>query len=238
MVMRKESALLSVLVALGLTAGAGAATPEPEVIVAAKAGDVAAVRALVERKADVNARETDGTTALHWAVRVESQPTVDVLVKAGADVNAVNRYGVTPLAVAAKAGRAAVLEALLKAGARIKEAEAGLPEGQTLLMHAARVGDVASLRVLLAAGTAIDARETRTGTTALVWAAADDRAAAVRLLAEAGADLNVVSKVTAYPHTKSGVGLTGLEEGVRTWDRRCSPAGDGQLQCLRRGKAR
>ena len=47
-----------------------------------------------------------------------------------------------------------------------------------------------------------------------MWAAIDDRADAVRALAEAGADLNVVSKVTAYPHTPPGVAVTGLEEGV------------------------
>jgi ankyrin repeat protein len=214
MMMRLESALLPVLMTVVLTAGAGAAVPEPEVVVAVKTGDVSSVRALVQRKADVNARETDGTTALHWAVRVAAQPTVDILIKAGADVNAVNRYGVTPLAVAAKAGNAAMLETLLTSGARVKDAEAGLPEGQTLLMHAARVGDVAALRLLLAAGSVVDARETRTGTTAIMWAATEDRAAAVRLLAEAGATLDVVSKVTAYPHTQNGVGLTGIEEGV------------------------
>ena len=36
----------------------------------------------------------------------------------------------------------------------------------------------------------------------------------MRVLAEAGADLNVLSKITAYPHTQDGVLLTGLEEGV------------------------
>jgi ankyrin repeat protein len=216
MTMRLQSALLPLLMTVTLSAGAGAgaAAPEPEVVVAAKAGDTAAVRALVRRKADVNAREADGTTALHWAVRIGAQPTVDLLLEAGADVNAVNRYGVTPLSVAAQAGNAVMLETLLRSGARLRDAEARLPEGQTLLMHAARVGDVAAVAVLLAAGSAVDARETRTGTTAIMWAATADRAAVVRQLAEAGATLDVVSKITDYPHTQNGVGLTGIEEGV------------------------
>jgi ankyrin repeat protein len=81
-------------------------------------------------------------------------------------------------------------------------------------MHAAQVGDVSAVKLLLGAGVPIDARETRTGTTALIWAATANRADAVRALAEAGAQMNVVSKVTAYPHTQNGVGLNGLEEGV------------------------
>jgi ankyrin repeat protein len=81
-------------------------------------------------------------------------------------------------------------------------------------MHAARVGDAESLRLLVRAGADLDARESRTGTTALMWAATSDRAGAVRLLAEAGADLNILSKVTAYPHTQNGVLLTGKEDGV------------------------
>jgi ankyrin repeat protein len=211
---RLESVIVAAVIMFGLGAVARAATPEPGVVVAAKAGDTTAVRALIAQKADVNARGTDGTTALHWAVRLGSQPTVDVLIGAGANVNAVNRYGVTPLAVAAKAGHAALIDSLLTAGAEIQAAEAGLPEGQTLLMHAARVGSVGALKALLGAGASINARETRTGTTATIWAATENRVDAVRVLAAAGADLDVVSKVTAYPHTKNGVGLSDIEEGV------------------------
>jgi ankyrin repeat protein len=189
-------------------------TLEPEIVVAAKAGDARAVRALVQRNVNVNAREPDGSTALHWAVRVSSREIVGALINAGADVNAINRYGVSPLAVAAESGQTAMIATLLKAGADIKAADAGLPDGQTLLMHVARVGDVTALRTLLGAGVPINVRETRTGTTALMWAAIADRADAVRVLAAAGADMNVVSKVTAYPHTQNGVGLNGLEEGV------------------------
>jgi ankyrin repeat protein len=126
----------------------------------------------------------------------------------------VNRYGVTPLSLAADNGDAAMMQTLLKAGAAIKTADAALPDGQTLLMRAARTGHVDAVKVLIAAGDDVNARERRTGTTASIWAATYNRGAVIQVLAEAGADLNVTSALTAYPHTQNGVLLTGLEEGV------------------------
>jgi ankyrin repeat protein len=81
-------------------------------------------------------------------------------------------------------------------------------------MLAANTGSVDAVKRLVAAGSDVNARETRTGTTALVWAASSNRADAVRVLVESGADLNVQSKVTQYPHTQNGVLLAGVEEGV------------------------
>ena len=69
------------------------------------------------RKANVNATEADGTTALHWAARADDQAAVDLLLRAGANVNAVNRYGVNALVLAAENGNASMAEALLAAGA-------------------------------------------------------------------------------------------------------------------------
>ena len=153
------------------------------------------------------------TTPLHQAVVSGDGAAVQRLIRSGADVNVANRYGVTPLLLAAQRGRGDLIDTLLKAGANVKRAEARLPEGQTLLMHAARTGDIASLKALITAGSNVNARETRTGTTAAIWAATGNRGDAVRVLAEAGADLNVLSKVTSYPHTQNGVLLSGLEEG-------------------------
>ena len=152
-------------------------------------------------------------TPLHQAVVAGDGAAVQRLIRSGADVNVANRYGVTPLLLAAQRGRGDLIDALLKAGASVTRAEARLPEGQTLVMHAARAGDISSLKALIAAGSNVNARETRTGTTAAIWAATGNRADAVRVLAEADADLNVLSKVTSYPHTQNGVLLSGLEEG-------------------------
>jgi ankyrin repeat protein len=197
-----------------LAAPAHAWTSVPELIAAARTGNASAVRALIDRRADVNAAEKDGTTALHWAARAGDLPTSQLLIRSGARVNASNRYGVTPLSLAAKNGHSEVIELLLQSGASIKTAEATLPEGQTLVMLAASTGNVSAVKRLVTAGSDVNARETRTGTTALVWAASSNRADAVRALAEAGADLDIQSKVTKYPHTQNGVLLAGVEEGV------------------------
>lgn len=197
-----------------LAVAADAAGAEPALLRAVKVRDHQAVRTLLQQGQDARAASPDGTTALHWAARSGDRASADLLIRAGADVNARNRYGVTPLALAVRADSEEVVRSLLASGARVRTADEGLPERQTLLMHAARTGNLATLRALIGAGADVNAREERTGTTAAIWAAVANRGEAVRLLAEAGADLNVASRLTSYPHTANGVGLSGLEDGV------------------------
>ena len=170
------------LLLLAIAVPARGAGPEPELVSAVKAGKVATVRSLVERKADVNATEVDGTSALHWAVRAGDVASTQLLIGAGARVDAANRYGVTPLSLAARNGRGDLIDLLLKSRASVKTAEATLPEGQTLVMLAARTGSVDAVKRLVAAGSDVNARETRTGTTAVVWAASSNRAEVIRAL--------------------------------------------------------
>src|SRR5678816_2113462 len=66
-----------------------------------------AVRTLLQQKADVNAAQVDGMTALHWAARQNDSDTVQMLLKAGAKADSVTRYGVTPIYLAAVNGSAA-----------------------------------------------------------------------------------------------------------------------------------
>ena len=56
-------------------------------------GDKAAVRALLEQRADVNVPQADGATALHWATFRGNKELVDLLIRAGADVKAASREG-------------------------------------------------------------------------------------------------------------------------------------------------
>ncbi len=85
-------------------------TDGPSLVDAAKNADKAAVRALVQKKVDVNAAEPDGTTALHWASYRDDLETVDLLIRAGAKVNAATDLGVTPLWTASQNGSAAMVE--------------------------------------------------------------------------------------------------------------------------------
>jgi uncharacterized protein len=183
------------LLALGLAVAASAAERAP-VADAAERRDKALVSTLLEAKADVNAAQIDGTTALHWAAYNDDPEMATLLVRAGANVNAVNRYGVPPLSVACGTGSAGVVKMLLSAGA---DANATLKGGETVLMVAARSGNLEAVKALLTRGARHDARERR-GQTALMWAAAEGHAAVVRALIEAGADVSATldSGFTAF----------------------------------------
>ena len=157
---------------------------------AIKAGDKGAVASFIQKKADVNAADADGTTPLQWAVRQsftkDDTEIADQLIHAGADVKAANRYGVTALYLACLNGNSAMIEKLLKAGA---DANSTTTEGETALMTVARSGNVEAAKVLLAHGAALETRENWHQQTALMWATAENHPDMVRELIAHGADV-------------------------------------------------
>jgi uncharacterized protein len=161
-----------------------------EVADAAMRADKAAVRTLIQQKADVNVPQPDGATALHWAAYRGDKELVDMLIKAGATVKAANREGATALWLASINGDAAIIASLLDAGA---DANEHLPLGRTPLMAAARTGRVDALKVLVDHGADPNAKETLRGTTALMWAADEAHPEAIQFLIEHGADKNARS---------------------------------------------
>jgi uncharacterized protein len=147
--------------------------------------DVTALRALLQKKTDVNAAQVDGSTALHWAVYHDNLQAADLLIAAGANVKAVTREGVTPLAMATLYGSVPMVERLLKAGADAKELG---PNGETMLMFAARNGNPRLVQLFIAAGVEVNAAEKLRKTTALMWAAEQRHPEAVQALLKAGAN--------------------------------------------------
>ena len=161
--------------------------------------DKQAVQALLAKKADVNAAQADGATALHWAAYADDAETTALLIRAGATVNIKNHYGVSPFAVAAKNGNANILGQLMKAGADPNDELNNINSGETPLMHAARAGKADAVRMLLLAGARVNARENWNGQTALHWAAAEGHGEVVAALIEGGADIRQRSNAGSSP---------------------------------------
>lgn len=173
-------------------------------ISAAKQGDAAAVRTLLEAGGDAGAAEPDGSTALLWAVHGDSYETAQLLLDAGADPNGANDLGATPLWAAGQNGSARMTDLLLAAGA---DANLALLAGETPVMVAARAGAADVVDRLAGAGADLDGRGTR-GQTALMWAAAQGHPAVVETLIAHGADLHARSDVWsqwmgAPPHSRN-----------------------------------
>ena len=81
--------------------------------------DPAYLHALIERGADVNARDVDGRTVLMLAAASEFMlvDVVKALIGSGADVNARMRSGETALSFAKLRGETAIVDLLVKSGA-------------------------------------------------------------------------------------------------------------------------
>ena len=159
---------------------------------AAERGDVAAVRALLARAADVGAAQGDGMTALHWAAQHGDAELASLLLTAGAGVRATTRLGAyTPLHLASAGGSTAAIKTLAAAGADVS---ARTTTGTTPLMLAAASGAADAVTALLELSADANAADAANGETALMFAAALDRADAVRALVQRGADTTIASR--------------------------------------------
>ena len=204
--------------------GALAAAPAAPVADAAQAGDLAAVRRLLQAGGDVNAALGDGTTALHHAAVRGDAEMVGVLLYAGANVRATTRLGgYTPLHLASQRGHEAVIERLVKAGASPNLATA---TGATPLMLAAASGHVAAVKQLVAQKADLNTREQANEQTALMFAAAFDRPEVVKLLIEVGADVQATSKVLDISTLESPEDV--LQEEIRLANQRNAAAVAGR----------
>ncbi|HEX5110021.1 MAG TPA: ankyrin repeat domain-containing protein [Vicinamibacterales bacterium] len=190
----KFTNVLAFAVAVALLSSARPlAAGDTRVADAAQRGDRQAVRALVKQRADVNAPQGDGMTALHWAATNGDVEMAQALVTAGANVKVVTRLGgITPLILAAQNGDARLIDLLLVAGA---DANAATSLGVTPLMFAAWSGRPEAIKALALKGADANAKENTYGQTPLMFAAASNQVRAIEALLEIGANPSIATKV-------------------------------------------
>lgn len=153
---------------------------------------------MIREGTDINAVQSDGTSALLYAIYNGDLELVTALVEAGADVNHRNEYGANTMGEAAMQGNLDILQVLLANGAN---PDLDNLEGETPLMVVARAGNLPAAELLLNHGADINAREHWGGQTATMWAAAHHQHEMLELLAEHGANLDMTSTARVWDHT-------------------------------------
>ena len=146
-------------------------------------GDLATVKALLAKGADVSARDNHGETALIVAAHTRHKSIVQVLLDAGSNVNVENPNGRTALIAAASRGNRDIVQSLLAAGADVNRKD---HQGHTALIFAVMIGHPSIAQILLAKGSDPHV-ETKRGQTALSLATRNNDTEIIRLLQEAGA---------------------------------------------------
>lgn len=156
---------------------------------AAGYGPISNLQLLIDKGADVNAKNRRRSTPLHWAIHDEAK--VRLLLAKGAHINAQQVQGRSPLYLAAMLGNSVpTVRLLLSKGADLNLAAVN---GQTPLMMAAARGNVEAMRLLIERGADVNAKD-GAGETALMAACTNGNARAVQLLIERGVDVKVTSK--------------------------------------------
>uniref|UniRef100_A0A4W5NY50 Protein phosphatase 1 regulatory subunit n=1 Tax=Hucho hucho TaxID=62062 RepID=A0A4W5NY50_9TELE len=183
-------------------------------LAACSSGDTEEVLRMIDRGADINYANVDGLTALHQACIDDNVDMVTFLVEHGAAINQPDNEGWIPLHAAASCGYIDIAEYLIGQGASVGVVNS---EGETPLdiaeeeameellkneinrqgvdIEAARKEEerimLRDARQWLNSGTINDVRHAKSGGTALHVAAAKGYTEVLKLLIQAGYDVNI-----------------------------------------------
>lgn len=150
------------------------------------------VERLLDAGADINYKDDDGNTLLHYAAASCHPEIVKFLIEKGLDLEAKRKLGATPLCVAAKESESvAVLKTLIEAGADIN---ARSHYGETLLITAAGFNtNTRVIKFLLQKGLKLEDRDDEGFTPLLNAACWQSNTDVMDLLVEAGADVHATT---------------------------------------------
>ncbi len=163
------------------------------------------VRLLIEKGADVNARDNQGYAPVHNAARNRYAHLVTLLVEKGADVNARDSDGFTALLHAINRNHVPTVEAIARSGGNL---ELATPQGIAPLTWAIGDGKFFAAKALIDLGAKVDSVSGREGVSPLMTAATQvppkSRTSALTLgpppnelaldIIAKGADVNQMSK--------------------------------------------
>jgi len=116
---------------------------------AVEKGDLEEVKRLLEKGADVNAKDKDGWTPFSRAANDGHKEVAELLIAKGADMNTKDNWGETPLYQAVENGHKEVVELSIAKGADVN---AKCDDGATLLHMAAIKGNKDIIELLIAKG--------------------------------------------------------------------------------------
>ena len=152
-----QAGLLALVIVGGVLGQAPGGAPRPDAALpkAAREGDEARLRSLLDSGADPNQRDANGNSALIAAVAAGHASAARVLLAAGANPNLASSGGRTPLIEAAIGGRMEIARLLISAGADVNTSERG---AGTALEAAEREGHTAMAALLRSSGARTSGR--------------------------------------------------------------------------------
>ena len=165
----------------------------------AKAKDNKWAQVLLEKGAEVNAKDNIGETPLHEAASVNAADVAKVLINEAADINAKDKNGKTPLHEAASVNAADVAKVLINEAADVNAKD---NDGLTPLHSAAYLNAVNVAKVLLEKGAEVNAKD-NDGLTPLHEAASENAVNVAKVLLEKGAEVNAKDNNDETPWNKA-----------------------------------
>lgn len=167
---------------------------------------------LISKGANIEAPDGGGDTPLMTAVVAGHEKIIALLLSCNADINARGEHGYTA-AMRAAVNNLRALEILIKAGADINAAD---DQGQTPLMLTIKnaLAEPENIGALLSAGPDLEIKD-KDGHTAFAHAVLENFPEAMRLLVEAGAEIDPVNEKGLTPATLAGKEMRGLIDEFR-----------------------
>ncbi|PHH85828.1 hypothetical protein CDD83_11124 [Cordyceps sp. RAO-2017] len=176
----------------------------------AEQGPGDAIKALLDRGADIGAKNNEGQSPLFFAVQSGREALVGILLDRGADIEARDSTGRSPLSIPIELQREAILKLLLEHGADVSSR--ALVNGQTPLSRAIGIRTIEMVKLLLKHGADANCRD-HNDLTPLFRAVEIGTTEMVKLLLKYGADANFRDHNDLTPLLRAAVrGATDIAE--------------------------